>query len=146
VRSNETVCPHCAAGLALPGPRRTVTTAWSDARRLLAAAALAGIGTACAGAVADDPSAIPAATESDVLGSCAPGAQSSGCNAKACSCGPAGFCSTDGCTRLTCGAGEYLNQSGECVSVFWFDGRMPTSGACYGCPPRRIGRQNGRAT
>jgi hypothetical protein len=144
VRSNETVCPHCAAALALPEARRTAVAGWSDARRLLAVAALAGLGTACGGAVAD-PST-QAASESDIMGTCATGGQSASCRTRSCTCGPAGSCTPQGCSPVFCGDGEYLNKDGECVSIYWFQDRMPTSGACYGCPPLRIGRPNVRAT
>jgi hypothetical protein len=149
VRSNETVCPHCAADLALPMARRTGAAGWRDARRdarrLLAAAALAGVGTACGGAVAD-PSATQAASESDIMGTCATGGQSASCNVRGCTCGPAGSCTSNGCIPISCEDKEYLNKDGECVSIYWFEGRMPTSSACYGCPPPRTGRQNVRAT
>ncbi len=139
VRPGEGRCPHCGADLAVAGggarsPRRGSL----QVRRVFFATALAGIGVAsCGGRVFGDSGATEVAGEAQIKGGCFGlngSAGTCGYTSDTCQCGVAGECNNGACTPKSCETGEYLNSSGECDSIYWFE-PLPSSQSCYGSPP-----------
>jgi hypothetical protein len=156
VRAGEEFCPHCAVALPEAAAPRAVARGLLDTPRVAIAAALAGMVPACGGQVAGDQNQ-GAATEADVAGSCAvdggdvPCASVGGCRcgpagmcaeaasgpSVGCRVGPANMCVVNACLPVPCAQNEYVNHAGECVSIYWFEGKVPSTHACYGAPPAR---------
>jgi hypothetical protein len=137
VRNSERACPHCATEYTESVVPRPAGRGLLEASRVAIAAALAGFGTACGGQVTGEPGG--AATQADIVGSCGVDGSTGMCGwTTGCVCGPAGICDgAQGCVPKGCAPGEYLNSAGECVSVYWFGGKLPAPASCYGAPPAR---------
>jgi hypothetical protein len=137
VRVGEAACPHCEADLTAAGAKRAPLRRSLEIRRVVyASAALASLGSAsCGGRVtADATGSVSAAEVRDIVGPCMQEAGASICG-PSCECGPAGNCVNGACVAKTCGSDEYLDSSGNCDSVYWFAGRVPSGNGCYGAPP-----------
>jgi hypothetical protein len=113
------------------------------------ATAIAGLGAVgSGGCLFGDSTGSSVASEKDIKGSCAAAAPDGGAVQCAsgnqfpvvgCLCGPGGVCDTSvgACVASGCRSGAYLDSSGTCRSVYWFDGHLPSSSthSCYGSPP-----------
>jgi hypothetical protein len=149
VRAAEGRCPHCDARLAGGSATRRPQRRSFQVGRVIVASALAGLSTASCGGRAGDESVGTAETKATTLarpdagggGGCvlADGG-SAQCdldsNEPACQCALPTACDwTHTCVPITCGSDEYLDSQGNCLSTYWFTGKVPSSGSCYGAPP-----------
>jgi hypothetical protein len=149
VRVSEAACPHCGVDLVAAGATVKPRRRSFEVRRVVFATALAGLSTAsCGGRVAADTGG---ATEGDILGTCTQPTGGAASCLDSCACGPAGFCglldqncqwstrNLDSCAHAcfakTCGPDQYLDSSGNCDSLSWFTGHVPSGHTCYGAPP-----------
>jgi hypothetical protein len=147
VRAGEGRCPHCdarfAGGSATRRPRRQSI----QVGRVIVASALAGLSTAsCGGRVGDESvgtteTRATTLAQPDAGGDCvlADGG-SAQCDLEssepACQCALPTACDwTHTCVPIQCGSGEYLDGNGSCQNIYWFTGKVPSSGSCYGAPP-----------
>jgi hypothetical protein len=145
VRVGERACPHCGAAFLSTAVAQAPLLDSPRARRVALAAAIAGMAAGCGGeVVGQDGTTVSMASQADIAGNCASGGdclkftQPGGCL-----CGPAGQCnsasnSPPACVALDCGSGYIVSSTGQCVAIHWYEGKVPTSGGCYGSPPARV--------
>ncbi|HLK39658.1 MAG TPA: hypothetical protein VKU41_23040 [Polyangiaceae bacterium] len=154
VKAGDRACPHCDAGLSRLDSVRAPERRSVAVGRVVLATAVTGIGAgACGGHVMGQD----APSQADILGSCPASLPSGGytscvdtsisCNctqaagctctsppANLCACGRFGECSGGSCVPQDCGSDSYLSSTG-CKPTYWFEGKLPPTATCYGCPP-----------
>ena len=146
VRAGESRCPHCEAALDARSATRKPERRSIEVRRVIVASALAGLSTTSCGGRGGDETIATTQTKATTL----PPGDAVGCvladgglaqcdlssPAPECQCPlPTACDQTNTCTLITCPPETYLDGSGNCLSIYWFTGKVPSSGSCYGSPP-----------